>query len=145
MHLYDDWCLQLDCVIRRPSRIAFTMRPLWIKRASAQSMTEGPDLRDKAAALMTLDADRMAQRFQGQLSRQEMRLLGRNKHGVNLSLARRLLLRPDHYREGLRLLAGTFRRDPLYSLHLAQMFLGWRLRRWLASAACSVRDQALPD
>ncbi len=78
LHIADDGCLLLDIVLNKPTRIAFTMFPLWIKRVDGDNICDSGDRVEFVQKLFINDAQTMFSRHYELLTDEERAfLLGR--------------------------------------------------------------------
>ena len=70
----DDWCMLLDCVMLRDTTIAFTMRPLWVKRISGDNICDERDIRELLPHFYVHDYRLIAKRFAAHQSAREKAL-----------------------------------------------------------------------
>ncbi|MHB0876661.1 MAG: glycosyltransferase family 2 protein [Anaerolineae bacterium] len=127
MRICDDWCLQLDSVIDQPSHVAFTMEPLWVKRARPDSICDGLDPRGTMVDDWFSDVQTMRQRFAGRLTEAEHAIMGRHELQWRLSAGRRRLLRPGQRSAAVGLIASSFLADPAYALRTTGSWVRYRM------------------
>jgi glycosyltransferase involved in cell wall biosynthesis len=115
MRICDDWCLQIDSVVGEPSRVAFIMEPLWVKRARADSISEGLDLRGTKIEDWYGDLRALRRRFAGRLSAAERAILDRHELQWRLSAGRRRLLTGGRLPEAAGLIVSALAADPVFA------------------------------
>ena len=107
MLIGDDWYLVLDMVLRQRSRAAFTLEPLWIKRADGQNTYEGVSAEDIVRKLYVHDLGVFRRDFADALTPSERGFLARRHLLWHTHLAYLRLRRP-----GLRRGASPSRSTP---------------------------------
>jgi len=85
MLIADDWCLLLDIVMQRPTAIAFTLAPHWLKRIHGENIYDGRDYVAVAQELSFHDEPLLLQRYRTQLQRSEVAIFRQRQaeHCVN--------------------------------------------------------------
>jgi glycosyltransferase involved in cell wall biosynthesis len=136
MAIGDDWCLLLDVVLNAPTRVAFTMDPLWVKRSRSDNIFDRNDPVGAEKWLLARDVRLMEERFAGRLTPEEATILGRHRVTLCLEAGRRMLLRAGHRSRGLTHLATSLAANPLATLQVCWDALTERMAgTWSARAA----------
>jgi len=129
INITDDWNLLLDCVLTQPCRVAFTMRRLWTKRVSPDSISESLNPQGTTHTLYLQDAQFIKDRFCHRLSHTEIAILSKTRLSMQWYLASLLIRSHNQFGRGLPLLAGVFLKDPFGSIERTCRFVA---RRFLA-------------
>lgn len=72
MLIADDWCLLLDIVMQRPTAVAFTLAPHWLKRIHGENIYDGRSYVAVAQELSAHDEPLLLQRYRAQLQPSEV-------------------------------------------------------------------------
>jgi hypothetical protein len=118
----DDWCFQIQAVLSRPCRVAFTMQKLWTKRNDGSGIYDGRSAIARLKDVWLHDEELIVQHFNSLLTQQEKKIftLRHTQHSFWLGLLTCKI--PGQRLRGLRLLFSSFLRHPNEFLKVGLQF-----------------------
>ncbi|TYZ14318.1 glycosyltransferase family 2 protein [Hymenobacter lutimineralis] len=128
MLIADDWCLILDMVMHRPCKAAFTLQPSWVKCMQRDNVYDGRENLEVIERLGLHDGMLLAERFAGQVTLAERRLLQRQLATHHLNFAHLLWKRGGHSGQVRLSIQKAFALAPLQSSYHGATMLWLFLR-----------------
>jgi glycosyltransferase involved in cell wall biosynthesis len=146
----DDWCMLLDAVVARSSRVAFTMKPLWVKRVVGDNIYDRRHYLDLRRDFYVHDYRLILQRFNAIMTPRERGLwhgrLAANQTMLALTEGKRKRYGPAAYllmRAALDLLWTRRYAPDLAAQTLEMMRKGKTTGLWLTKPRQDVADKVV--
>jgi glycosyltransferase involved in cell wall biosynthesis len=142
MNIADDWCLLLNIILNKESKVAFTREKLWYKRRGYDNVCDGRDFIEIVKLLYIKDTRLLMQLYENKLSKKEYKLLKVVYIENLLKLGMHEIIREKRIKSGMHLIYSALN-DSKRLCIIGLYNIAARKKKWIANKLSERKIKAL--